>query len=97
MYHSPAILEIPGSEKKPQVGKWIFYCPGCEYSHAFLEDGHWRFDGNEECPTFEPSLLHRASDGAKFTCHIFVRGGKIQYLTDCTHKLAGQTVDMVKY
>jgi len=28
-------------------------------------------------------------------CHSFVRDGKIQYLSDCTHDLAGQTVNMV--
>lgn len=27
-------------------------------------------------------------------CHSFVNNGKIQFLTDCTHKLAGQTVDL---
>ena len=27
-------------------------------------------------------------------CHSFVRNGKIQYLNDCTHALAGKTVDM---
>lgn len=29
-------------------------------------------------------------------CHYFIRGGKIQYLNDCTHSLKGKTVDMVK-
>ena len=28
-------------------------------------------------------------------CHSFVTDGKIQYLNDCTHELAGQTVEMV--
>ena len=27
-------------------------------------------------------------------CHSFVTNGRIQYLGDCTHKLAGQTVDL---
>lgn len=27
-------------------------------------------------------------------CHSFVRDGQIQYLTDCTHALAGQTVPL---
>lgn len=30
-------------------------------------------------------------------CHSFVRDGKIQYLADCTHELAGKTVDMVDW
>lgn len=27
-------------------------------------------------------------------CHSFVTNGRIQFLGDCTHKLAGQTVDL---
>lgn len=27
-------------------------------------------------------------------CHSFVTDGRIQFLSDCTHKLAGQTVDL---
>ncbi|RNL66226.1 ammonia monooxygenase [Nocardioides marmoriginsengisoli] len=27
-------------------------------------------------------------------CHSFVRGGRIEFLGDCTHGLAGQTVDL---
>lgn len=27
-------------------------------------------------------------------CHSFVRDGQIQFLGDCTHELAGQTVDL---
>lgn len=30
-------------------------------------------------------------------CHSFVTDGRIQYLGDCTHELAGQTVDMVPW
>lgn len=27
-------------------------------------------------------------------CHTFITDGRIQYLSDCTHKMAGQTVPM---
>lgn len=27
-------------------------------------------------------------------CHSFVRDGKIEYLSDCTHELAGQTLEI---
>lgn len=27
-------------------------------------------------------------------CHSFVRAGRIEFLADCTHELAGQTVDL---
>ena len=29
-----------------------------------------------------------------FTCHSFVTDGKIQYLNDCTHEYAGQTIEL---
>jgi hypothetical protein len=29
-----------------------------------------------------------------YRCHTFVRGGRIEFLSDCTHALAGQTVDL---
>lgn len=34
---------------------------------------------------------------AKFTCgvcHSFVRNGRIEFLSDCSHKFAGRTVDL---
>jgi hypothetical protein len=47
-------------------------------------------------PTFQPSILARVerTDGKIMVCHSFVADGKIQFLGDCTHKLAGQTVDI---
>jgi len=30
-------------------------------------------------------------------CHSFVTDGKIQFLSDCTHELAGQTVDIPEW
>lgn len=32
-----------------------------------------------------------------FQCHSFVRDGNIQFLSDCTHSLAGQTVPIPDY
>ena len=32
--------------------------------------------------------------GAETCCHSFVRDGKIEFLSDCTHALAGQTVPL---
>lgn len=29
-----------------------------------------------------------------YRCHSYVTDGKIQYLNDCTHELAGQTIDL---
>lgn len=30
-------------------------------------------------------------------CHSFVTDGRVQFLSDCTHALAGQTVDLPEY
>lgn len=84
--------------------QYMFECPGCEISHAF--DKRWSFNGNLDRPTFQPSLLVHwtqyepsKQEGKKYdekecVCHSFVTDGKIQFLNDCTHKLAGQTVEM---
>lgn len=68
-----------------------FWCPGCQQMHYF--DKRWTFNYNFLKPTFTPSLLLR---NGKFEtlCHLFLTDGKIKYLSDCRHKLAGKTVDM---
>lgn len=76
------------------VDSWKFLCPGCGYNHSFWMDGRWTFDGNEQAPTFSPSLLLKQEDGWRFRCHSFVQGGKIVFLDDCTHAMRGQTVDL---
>lgn len=58
------------------------------------EGAHWSWDGNREQPTFSPSILQHES-GSIPRCHSYVQSGRWQFLSDCTHKLAGQTVDMV--
>lgn len=77
-----------------------FHCPGCGYGHSFVvrNDGGrpgWQFDGNLESPTFSPSL-RVLGEGDTTLCHLFLIGGKIQYLNDSAHRLAGQTVDLVE-
>jgi hypothetical protein len=48
-----------------------------------------------ERPTFSPSYLTWIDDGpCAFRCHSFIRDGQIQFLSDCTHALAAQTVDI---
>lgn len=32
-----------------------------------------------------------------YSCHSFIRDGKIQFLSDSTHELTGQTVDLPDY
>lgn len=67
-------------------------CPGCDEVHAL--DERWTFNDNFERPTFTPSLLCRGERPEPFVCHSFITDGRIQFLSDCTHALAGQTVDL---
>lgn len=46
------------------------------------DDEHRRIMAGEQ---IEPKPL---------VCHSFVRNGQIQFLSDCTHHLAGQTVEL---
>lgn len=83
-------------------GRICFHCPGCECLHAFnvnTAEGRplWTWNGDLERATFAPSLLYRTEYGdgrPALVCHSFVRDGRIEFLNDCTHKLAGQTVDV---
>lgn len=87
---------------------WRIYCPACDWSHRL--DLRWSFNGDYEKPTFgsaDPggtsSLLVRTNhpgwksyDPATDTavCHSQITGGKISYYDDCSHKFAGQTLDL---
>lgn len=78
---------------------WMFRCPGCAADpdvvgiHCVT---NWTWNGSHEKPTFSPSVLvtMRCAGAPDRVCHSFVTDGRIQYLADCTHALAGQTVDL---
>ena len=86
----------------------VMWCPGCNLLHRISFAGEngdlppvcWEFDGNITAPTVSPSLLITARyggegpDGHDLRCHSFVRAGRWEFLSDCTHALAGQTVDL---
>lgn len=85
------------------------WCPACREMHQYALDGpnssgaRWTWDGNVERPTFNPSMNIRTNpvgdphyqwQAMSSTCHYFLHNGQIQYLSDCTHALAGRTIDM---
>lgn len=74
-----------------------FWCPGCDEIHGIsIAPGAWTWNGDAEHPTFSPSVL--VTGGAQNgRCHSFVRDGNIQFLGDCTHALAGQTVPLPEW
>ena len=76
---------------------WCWFCPGCASLHQC--DHRWTFNGDKERPTFRASVLVHAVDNDEHDyhrprCHSFVTDGRIEYLSDSTHAMAGQTVDM---
>jgi hypothetical protein len=79
-------------------GRLMFWCPGCDGAHMIEHgNGRWTWNGDVERPTFSPSILVRWEHGPERTprvCHSFVTDGRIRFLADCTHVLAGQTVPL---
>lgn len=86
----PACREIERNEGYDEIAG--------EHTVPFTGEKKWDFNGDPERPTLSPSLLRTytvTGEGApKLICHSFIRDGQIQYLGDCTHALAGQTVDL---
>lgn len=79
----------------------LFDCPGCGMLHAprVTGDGRplWEWNRCIDAPTFAPSILVTWTYGENYEprrCHSFVREGRIEFLSDCTHSLAGQTVPL---
>jgi hypothetical protein len=103
------MAQISSKLRSLQGGRLAFYCPGCREIHQVTTGAgpgpRWKFDGNAESPTFEPSIhvtwkepsnvpedFDDESKDVAHCCHSFVRSGQIQFLPDCTHHLSGQTV-----
>lgn len=89
------------------IAAYMFECPSkcCDGHIVHVRPyrnevgSSWDFNHNMEFPTFTPSLLtkYNRSDGESRICHLFITNGQIQFLADCTHELAGQTVDMIDH
>lgn len=91
-------------------GLLLFKCPGCDMDHhVYYGSGpgpRWTWNGSADKPTFSPSVLTHFNQWnprgvpreqqtlQECVCHIFVTDGQIQFLGDCTHKLAGRTVEL---
>jgi hypothetical protein len=94
------------------VGSGWFWCPGCDSPHMVSIAPHahpWGYNGDAERPTLTPSVLvtYNGPDAGQdrgdgrhappALCHSFVTDGRIQFLSDCSHDLANQTVDLPEY
>ncbi|ROI02884.1 anaerobic dehydrogenase [Kaistella haifensis] len=81
-------------------GLYLFDCPGCKCSHYIntnpANGAVWEFNFDMKRPTVSPSIfVNRGSlDKRMPQCHSFIKDGQIQFLNDCTHNLAGHTVEI---
>lgn len=82
------------------------WCPGCREHHQIIVMGWkgsqrvWAWNGSLEKPTFSPSILVRKDWGPDTElhrrCHSYIRYGQWQFLSDCTHDLAGKMIPMTR-
>ena len=89
----------PVADANGQLHGYSFYCPGCKHRHVYFVTGAltWDFNGDVAAPSFTPSLLNTCDshpDPTQRRCHLFLTAGKLNYCSDCTHALAGQTIDL---
>jgi len=84
---------------------WNFFCPGYFCDHGVWINNknsfgaRWDWNGDMDKPTFTPSLkitYPHWVDGVRIDdiCHFFIRNGNIEYQGDCTHHLAGLTIEL---
>jgi hypothetical protein len=98
--------------KTEPSGILYFNCPGCNEQHPVYVEGiykpsfssapiksYWNWNGDMDNPTFNPSLLVNWVDrktNKNMVCHSFIKDGMIQFLSDCTHELVNQTVELLE-
>ncbi len=55
--------------------------------------GCWSWNGSVDRPTLRPSV--KTECGKMWICHSWVNNGKVRFLEDSSHELAGQTVGLL--
>jgi len=70
---------------------WIVWCPACDGIHVY--DERWDFNGDIEKPTFHPGHV-ATSTVSKDLCHSVLEDGELKYFEDCSHQLAGKSVQL---
>lgn len=95
LYTNPSYGDITwgfnGDIEKPTFNPSLLIRTGCHISNHKTD--HCWCTYNKEC-------IEKGEKPTSFkckTCHTFITDGKIQYLTDCSHKLAGQTIELPNF
>lgn len=90
LFHCPGC----GDNHQIWIGTWTFngdlVKPTITPS-ILVRGNQWPKD---EYPEYYKANHPNIKAGGETVCHSFVTDGRIQYLGDCTHILAGQTVDL---
>lgn len=58
--------------------------------------GNWTWNGDTEKPTLRPSILNDFRPHSPLVCHTWITDGQVIFLTDSTHELSGQTLDLLE-
>lgn len=96
--------------RRLEGGRALFWCPGCDEAHQVGPSWAFNGDGDKPTfsPSIlvtGPSRFLNDEEHAivmaggkvelpQMRCHSFITDGRIQFLGDCTHELAGKTVDL---
>lgn len=93
------LFRCPGCEDNHQihVGTWTFNgdLERPTITPSLLVHGNqWPED---EYPEYYRASHASVAPGGDTICHSFVTDGRIQFLSDSTHVLAGQTVDLPEW
>ena len=96
-YHGELAFFCPGCKHKHFINDKLTEIPDLPSSHI------WEFNGDFDKPTIRDSVLTRSYQKNPNTgvydiefdrCHSFITEGMIEFLSDCQHSLAGQTVEL---
>ena len=77
-----------GDVNKPTFSPSVLVRSGCSVPG---------YDGGGCWCTYYAEYPEEVQDFKCGVCHSFVADGRIQFLSDCTHALAGQTVDLPQF
>lgn len=93
------IFRCPGCGDTHTVSdKWTFngdYEKPTFSPSILVRCGHYVPGHEDQCwCKFYAERPDEEHDFICYQCHSFVTDGKIQFLSDCSHKLAGQTVEI---
>jgi hypothetical protein len=73
----------------------VFHCPGCQCAHEIpvniRKTPHWFWNKDLERPTVVPTLDIFPDDPDR-RCKFGICEGNISFMSECWHKLRGQTV-----